>query len=568
MQELGNLSSFAPRDGGAAGDPACASPAGAPPPAAPILLQGMSAIFGFLGRGFVCLDRDFKVVHTSERFDEMAGNEAAGGLAGRPVQEVLGAELLGPGGTLRRALEAGERREGWAAEVQAPAGAARLLSITVAPVDHARLPSCDEQVAYLVVVRPAEEGQDTGSEPPTAFAGMVARSQPMQRIFRLVEHLQQSDATVLLTGESGTGKELVARALHSHSPRRRGPCVAVNCAALPGDLLESELFGHVRGAFTGAVRDRVGRFELASEGTLFLDEVGDLPPPLQVKLLRVLQERTFERVGESRSRPTSARIVAATNQDLRRAISEGRFREDLYYRLRVVPIEIPPLRQRREDIEPLARHLLQRVLARHARALRLAPQALRALLRYDWPGNVRELENAMEYAVAVCQGQTIHAEDLPGEVSGPAAPTVAGPGAAAYATPRGVGPEAGGEAGGESGAPGAAGALGAVSAPGAVEAIERERLLAALSAHRWRRDQAAHALGISRTTLWRRMRELRLDARSDRPALSRPVSGRRVAGTPASAVSAGIIAVPSGDATLQRAVASRPGELPVCSLNH
>jgi DNA-binding NtrC family response regulator len=291
---------------------------------------------------------------------------------------------------------------------------------------------------------------------------------------------------VLLTGESGTGKELVARALHLHSPRRHGPFVAVNCGALPGELLESELFGHVRGAFTGAVRDRVGRFELASQGTLFLDEVAEVPPHLQVKLLRVLQERTFERVGESTSRRTEARVLAATNADVKRAIAEGTFRDDLYYRLRVVPIEVPPLRRRREDVEPLARFLLGRVAARYGRSLILAPDALRAMLGYDWPGNVRELENALEYAIAVGRGQTLHAQDLPPEVQGG----------------RSAGPLA------PAAVPGAPAAV--PGAPAAPEDPERQRLLAALEAHRWRREETARALGLSRTTLWRKMRELGL----------------------------------------------------------
>jgi transcriptional regulator with PAS, ATPase and Fis domain len=255
--------------------------------------------------------------------------------------------------------------------------------------------------------------------------------------------------------------------------------VAVNCGALPGELLESELFGHVRGAFTGAVRDRVGRFEAAEGGTLFLDEVADLPLPLQVKLLRVLQERSFERVGESQTRRSDARIVAATNVDLHRAVPEGRFREDLYYRLRVVPIEIPPLRERREDIEPLATYMLARVAARQGRALRLSPDALRTLLRYHWPGNARELENALEYAVAVCKGQTILPEDLPVELQ--AAPRT---GQAVAALPQ--------------------------PAPSGASGLDADRLRQALEAHRWRRGDTARALGISRATLWRRMREVGL----------------------------------------------------------
>jgi transcriptional regulator with GAF, ATPase, and Fis domain len=266
--------------------------------------------------------------------------------------------------------------------------------------------------------------------------------------------------------------------------------VPVNCGALPGELLESELFGHVRGAFTGAVRDRTGRFELAAGGTLFLDEVGDLPLPLQVKLLRVLQERTFERVGESRSRTSDARIIAATNLDLRRAVQEGRFRDDLYYRLRVVPIEIPPLRERRDDIEPLARHLLFRVCGRHDRSLRLAADALRAILDYPWPGNVRELENALEYAVAVCKGQTIHAADLPVEMLHAAEPV---------------------RSRGWTDLPFPTAAITAATAATAATAVdERQHLQTALAAHHWRRDATARALGISRTTLWRKMRELDL----------------------------------------------------------
>ena len=246
------------------------------------------------------------------------------------------------------------------------------------------------------------------------------------------------------------------------------------------------MFGHVRGAFTGAVRERAGRFEVAAGGTLFLDEVADLPLPLQVKLLRVLQERTFERVGESQSRRTDARIIAATNVELRRAVQEGRFREDLFYRLRVVPIEIPPLRERREDIEPMATYLLARVAARQGRALRFSPDALRSLLDSSWPGNVRELENALEYAVAVCKGQTILPEDLPAELQ------QASPGSGVGAATRVE--------------------LEAAPEPRAPRP-DVQQLQRALEANRWRRGQAAQTLGISRATLWRRMREAGLQRR-------------------------------------------------------
>ena len=434
-------------------------------------LIAVSAVFRSIGRILICLDSDFNVVHTSALLEKFVGPETARAIAGRPIAELLGEALFGSSGTLRQALQKGELREGWRASMKTDHGSC-LMSVTAAPfiVDEAGI--CDPRVKYIIVIRPAEDDVSIGSAAPTVFYGMIARSAVMARVFSLVQNLQASDATILITGESGTGKELMARAIHANSSRRRGNFVAVNCAALPGELLESELFGHVRGAFTGAVRDRVGRFELAAGGTLFLDEVGDVPLHLQVKLLRVLQERTFERVGESHTRSADVRVIAATNADLRKAIADGRFREDLFYRLRVVPVDIPPLRARREDIEPLAQHLLARVTGRHGRQLRFSPDALRVLLHYDWPGNVRELENAIEYAVAVVKGQTIHEEDLPIEV----------------VARREV----------------------IQSAPAAPPAGESAALRAVLEANQWNRQRAAAALGISRTTLWRKMRELGL----------------------------------------------------------
>ena len=261
---------------------------------------------------------------------------------------------------------------------------ARLVSLTAAVVPLHVSNHCDPRARYLVVVRPAED-EDSLLQSMIASHGLVARSPAMLKIVHLVESLHRSNATVLITGESGTGKEVIARALHSSSLQCAGPFVAVNCGALPADLLESELFGHVKGAFTGAVRDRIGRFELARGGTIFLDEIGDIPLHLQVKLLRVLQERQFERVGESRTRPMDARIIAATNQDLYGAIQAGRFRDDLYYRLRVVPIHIPPLRERPGGRRPhraaparphrRARGPRARPLAGHARGAQGVPVA-------------------------------------------------------------------------------------------------------------------------------------------------------------------------------------------------
>ncbi len=445
-----------------------------------IVMAGVSNVFESLGRAIVCLSPHFQIVHTSDGIDALFGTGAAREILGKQAQDVLGDDLFGTGGTMRKALADGERREGWGATVRIGSRRPRLVSISGAPMQHPPGTPCDPQVAYVLVVRPGESEDGSGSSATTLFSGLIGRSRSMLQTFHLIENLEESDATVLLTGESGTGKEVVARALHVHSQRRNKPFVAVNCGALPGELLESELFGHVRGAFTGAVRDRVGRFEAAGGGTIFLDEVGDLPLPLQVKLLRVLQERSFERVGESTGRESEARVIAATNKNLRREVDEGRFRDDLYYRLRVVPIEIPPLRERREDIEPLARHLLVRVNSRHNRNLRLSPDALESLLQYRWPGNVRELENALEYAVAVTRGDTIHLQHLPAEVR-----------------------ESGSAATGET-PPSAA------EAPPDADSGERQRIVETLQAHQWRRADAARALGMSRTTLWRKMRELGL----------------------------------------------------------
>jgi two-component system response regulator HydG len=244
--------------------------------------------------------------------------------------------------------------------------------------------------------------------------GLVGSSEPMKRVIEQIRKVAPTDTTVLVLGDSGTGKELVARALHESSTRREKPFVSVSCAAIPEGLLESELFGHEKGAFTGAVRKKLGRFELAHEGTLFLDEVGELPPPLQVKLLRVLQERKFERVGGEETVEVDVRLISATNRDLANMAQRGAFREDLYYRLDVVSVKLPALRERPGDVEELARHFLERSAQRHGRAVRgFTPEALELLRRHRWPGNVRELENVVEQALVFAESELVREEDLP-----------------------------------------------------------------------------------------------------------------------------------------------------------
>ncbi len=250
-----------------------------------------------------------------------------------------------------------------------------------------------------------------------SFLGVVGRSAAMQEAHRLIEQAARLDITVLLTGETGTGKELAARAVHLNSARRERPFVAVNCGALPTELVESELFGHGKGAFTGAAQAKAGLFEEANGGTLFLDEVGELPLSAQVKLLRVLQEREVRRVGETRPVQVDVRVVAATHRDLRAEAAQGRFREDLFYRLNIFPVQLPPLRERKEDIPLLAAHLLDKHCKTMGRTLEgMTPEALRALMGYPWPGNVRELENAIMRAVAVATGPAVTERDLPLEV--------------------------------------------------------------------------------------------------------------------------------------------------------
>ena len=453
-----------------------------------VAFAAVNTAFASLGRICMGLDSKFHVRHASQRIEMLFGPGAASQIVGQAVEAVLGPELFGSDGPLKQALLAGEKREGWRAVLHVPGGGTRLVSVSAAPLQHDPQGVCDPEARYILVLRPADD-EPADVSGPTAGFGVIWRSQGMARVLRLIETLEHSESTVLVTGESGTGKEVIARMIHAHSPRRTGPFVAVNVAALPAELLESELFGHVRGAFTGALKDRIGRFESASGGTLFLDEVGELPLRLQVKLLRVLQERTFERVGDNHTRETQARIIAATNRDLRAAVTQGAYREDLFYRLRVFPIELPPLRARREDIEALARLLLSRVGARTGRALHFSPDALWVLLSYDWPGNVRELENALEFAATVCRGQTLQPEDLPSEVHASTAARSegwTGPQSAKPAVQRA-----------EPNAPAAA-------------HEERARLEAALDAHRWNRAETARALGLSRSTLWRRMRELGL----------------------------------------------------------
>jgi len=310
-----------------------------------------------------------------------------------------------------------------------------LAAVKAGAYDYLTKPFDDVELVARAVGKAAERKQlfdrnrelerQLSARAPAAGEGLVGTSPGIREVTRMIEAVAYSAATVLVTGESGTGKELVARALHARSPRRAQPFVALNCGALTETLLESELFGHVKGAFTGAQRDQKGLFDAADGGTIFLDEIGDIPPPTQVRLLRVLQEGEIKRVGAAESVKVDVRVIAATHRDLPKLVKGGKFREDLFYRLNVINIPLPPLRDRVEDIPLLAHHFLRRYAERLGKKVRsVAPETIELLSGYRWPGNVRELENAVERAVVLCRGDTILPSDLPPAITGRTAPLV------------------------------------------------------------------------------------------------------------------------------------------------
>jgi two-component system, NtrC family, response regulator AtoC len=330
-----------------------------------------------------------------------------------------------------------------------------------------------------------ERTDDDDSEPPDGGTGsepeLIGQSAGMREVYKTIGLAAATDAPVLILGESGTGKELVATALHRHSARAAGPFIRVNCGALPEGLVESELFGHERGAFTGADRKKLGRFERAAGGTIFLDEIGELPLPAQVKILRVIQQREFERVGGTETLRTDARVISATHRDLSKEVAAGRFREDLYYRLNVARIFIPPLRDRPEDIEPLAEYILKRIERSYGwRELSLSREAMLAIKERSWPGNVRQLENTLARAIIAARGRTILPEHLDADDS--TDPVITGAGEAADSMP-----------------------LRALLAE-----VERRAIQRALSACGGNRTKTAEKLGISRRQLFDKIREYEL----------------------------------------------------------
>jgi transcriptional regulator with PAS, ATPase and Fis domain len=420
-----------------------------------------------LGGAVIILDPSLNIVHATESAEALVGTNLPVGVSApkllcgdavnRPIAESMarGVAVTGtihrPHPDLKKALQ--------------------KIRIRAAPMTREGV--C--QGWLLLLDGEPEEGPGSSVH----FSGLWTRAESMKRVFHIVERAARRDVTVLVRGETGTGKELVARAIHERSPRKKGPFAAINCAAVPPNLLESELFGHVRGSFTGAHRDHPGFFRTAHRGTVFLDELGEMPLELQAKLLRVLETRTVIPVGGHEPIPVDVRIVAATHQSLRQAVLDGRFRADLMYRLRVVPIVIPPLRQRPEDVSLIAQKLIEELNALGERQVsRISHGAAQALDRHPWPGNVRELRNALEYAYVMGDGPTIEATELPDEIVRPATEVD-------VPLPPLI--------------------------PEAELSVEEARIRRALERAAGNRTRAAQMLGLSRVTLWRHMRELGIE---------------------------------------------------------
>ncbi|MCB2225046.1 MAG: sigma 54-interacting transcriptional regulator [Desulfarculaceae bacterium] len=432
--------------------------------------QGITElILDSITEGVFTVDPDMRILSFNQAAQNITGISADQAV-GKKCREILRAGICGTGCPLRQSMATGE--PGLEVDVEVTGADGRLIPVRIRTAvmrdGSGRVMGGVETFRDLSQVHHLLKRITEGY----TFCDLKGKSEPMRALFRVLPEAARSGATVLIRGESGTGKELVARALHDLSPRHEGPFVAVNCAAIPEALMESELFGHVRGAFTGADRERQGRLAAAQGGTLFLDEVGDLPLGLQVKLLRALDSGEYSPLGSNQARKADARVVAATHRDLEGEMARGAFRQDLYYRLNVVELKLPPLRERREDIPLLADHFLERLAAERGEPVRrISPQAMARLMEYPWPGNVRELQNALEHALVLAQGRALEVRHLP--------------------------------AGLQSAASGGAGA----AAPQLnLEQRERAAMEQALALNSGHRGRTAAALGISPTTLWRKMK--------------------------------------------------------------
>jgi PAS domain S-box-containing protein len=447
-------------------------------------LTPTDAILESISDGVFTVDLDWRITSFNRAAEQITGVARADAI-GRPCADVFRSSMCGADCALRQTLKSGRPLIGKSGYIIDADGNRIPISISTAVFRHAdgRVVGGAEtfrDLSLIEALRQELEGR-------FRVGDLVSRSPLMQRLLEVLPAIAASPSTVLILGETGTGKELVARTIHDLSPRRQGPFIAVNCAALPDTLLESELFGYKAGAFTGANRDKPGRFALAKGGTLFLDEIGDISPAMQVRLLRVLQERVYEPLGSTRSEVAEARVIVATNKDLADQTRSGAFREDLYYRVNVVRVELPPLRRRKEDIPLLARQLIERFNRLQGRSVQgIAAEALSLLMAYAWPGNVRELENVIERAFILCHEGFIEIAHFPEELTGHGASRVLPSGNRT-----------------------------------AHDMLDAQGIHAALERNGDNRTAAARELGIHKTTLFRRMKKLGIprptrDGRSSR----------------------------------------------------
>jgi PAS domain S-box-containing protein len=427
--------------------------------------RNLEAIFSSLPEGLLIVAPDMTVLEANNAFERISGTRRSA-LLGRPPQAASGTCLAGCLKMLQRTLDTGQPVREYRFECRDEAGRNKVAVVNTAPLEKGDSRFAGAVLILRDVSRLAR--LETALARQSRYHGLVGRSEPMREVFSMLDRLSGLDSTVLLLGESGTGKELAAEALHRQGPRSRAPLVRVNCAALSEELLESELFGHVQGAYTGALRDRVGRFQAAEGGTIFLDEIGDISVRTQLKLLRFLESREYERVGESSPRTADVRVVAATNADLVSLVRRGRFREDLYYRLKVMVVPLPPLRHRTEDIPLLVDHFVSLFRLQMGKEISGPDSnALELLMSQSWPGNVRELRHAVEHACILCPGGELLAAHFPPELRRDTR----------FGSSRPSG-------------------------------LTREQVLAALEECRWNRTHAARALGISRSSLYRRIADL------------------------------------------------------------
>jgi PAS domain S-box-containing protein len=466
-------------------------------------------ILDSITEGVFTVDPEFRITYFNAEAEAITGFSREQAL-GHKCYEVLRASICQRGCAIRESLETGEPQRNVRVTVLNPEMQAVPICVSSAVLRNRE----GRMIGGVEIFRDISEVEALRSELSGrhVFGEMIGVSPAMQEIFRLIPDVAPTDAAVLIDGASGTGKEMLARAIHDQSSRSDSPFVCVNCGALPDTLLESELFGYVRGAFTGARESKPGRFQQADGGTLFLDEVGELSAAFQVKLLRALQEGEVQPLGGTETMHVDVRIIAATNRDLHRLMQEGKFREDLYYRLCVIPIHIPPLRERREDVPPLVERYMSRLTARTGKAIReISPAALTALYDYDYPGNVRELRNILERAFVLCHGEQIDVVHLPREVATTTG-TKAGDDASAESPTRGEWPLRLKPSERKLVSPLGSRADGApdpsrLSGERGNRRPEVQRLLDVLDANGWNRGATAGALGISRSTLWRRMKE-------------------------------------------------------------